>query len=113
MKGIALYNSDFFTIKENNELLKENITRILLTSQDERVMSQFGSKLTSYILEPANVLMEDVKGEIRKAINTWEPRVAIEAVDIEYTEYNKVEIHLQLINRDTLESFTYERILRL
>jgi len=112
MKGIGFYGEDFFTIKTDNDLIRENITRILLTSFGERVMSNFGSRLKEFIFDPDTVLQGDVNSEIRRAITRWEPRVDIQSIDAQMTENNKVEIVLSLINKETLEPFSYETIIR-
>lgn len=112
MKGLAIYNSDFVTIKEDIELIKENITRILLTLPSERVMSNFGCKLRAFLFEQSTVLQEEVESEIKKSISRWEPRVQINSLFITAVEANKAEIFLSLTYKETLEQFTYEKILR-
>lgn len=113
MKGIGFYEEDFFTIKENEALLRENITRILVTSPGEYTMSEFGCRLKEFIFDPEFVLEEDVKNEIRRAINRWEPRVEISEISAEMTNERTASIVLKLINKETLEPFTYEATLRL
>ena len=113
MKGISFYNTDFFNIKEGNNLIKENITRILLTQPGERINNpQFGSNLKSFIFDPENVLKNDVVRNLEKSINRWEPRVNIGYIDTKIIDQGKVEIHIELTNRNTLEEFTYETIIR-
>lgn len=113
MKGIGFYESDFFTVKENEALLRENITRILVTSPGEYTMSEFGCRLKEFIFEPEYVLEEDVKREIRRAISRWEPRVEINAIETEMTDPQTASIRIDFINRETLEPFTYEATIRL
>ncbi len=113
MKGVAYFGEDFFTIKEDVELLKESITRILLTVPGERVMSSFGSRFKEFIFEPETVLQEDVNSEIRKSINRWEPNVEVQSVTAEMVDNNKVKIFLSLVTKTSLETFTYEAIIRL
>ena len=113
MKGISLYNEDFFDIKEDNALLKENITRILLTQPGERVNNpQFGSRLKSFIFEPDNVLQNDVVRDLEKAIGRWEPRVDIGYINAEVVGNGRVNIYIELTNKLTLQEFTYETIIR-
>jgi uncharacterized protein len=114
MKGISFYGLDFFKRKEDENLLKENITRILLTNKGERVNKPlFGSNLKTYLFENSNVLLEDVENDIRNAITTWEPRVAINSLEVSMKNVNSAYILMELKNKETLQSFTYEVILRL
>lgn len=114
MKGIAFYGLDFFKRKTNNDLLKENITRILLTNRGERVNKpMFGSNLRTYLFESSNVLQEDVEEDIRESITSWEPRVSIKSLDIRMNGPNSAYIYLDLQNKETMQDFTYEVVLRL
>lgn len=112
MKGIAFYGDDFFLIKEGNELLRENITRILLTSKGERVMSRVASKLKEYLFDPESVLQEDVEDELRSTISKWEPRAQVNSVEAEMTDEHTATINLFLTNRETLENFQFNRVVR-
>lgn len=112
MKGIALYNSDFITIKSDIDLIKENITRILLTLPYERVMSIFGCRLREFLFEPNTVLQEELENEINKSISRWEPRVKIQQLQINAINTNSAEIILKLLYIETLEKFDYQQILR-
>ena len=114
MKGIAFYGLDFFKRKSGNELIKENITRILLTNRGERVNKPtFGSNLRTYLFENSNVLQEDVEEDIRRSISTWEPRVSVRSVDVSMRDPNSAYIFIDLRNRETMQNFTYEVVLRL
>lgn len=113
MKGVALYGEEFFIIKSDTDLIKENISRILLTLPGERVMNyDFGCKLKSYLFAPDLVLQEDVESEIKISITRWEPRVVVNSLTVETVDGNKVYIKLNLISRTTLEEFDYETIIR-
>jgi len=112
MKGIALYNSDFLSVKSNKNLIYESITRILLTEPGERVMSQFGCNLKRYLFEQANVFQSDVEDEVKRAIERWEPRVSVVGVLINTSIDNTAYIFIQLIIRETLEELNYETTLR-
>lgn len=113
MQGLGFFGEEFFIIKKENNLIKENITRILLTSNGERVMNpNFGCKLKSFLFNPDLVLKEDVINEITKSINRWEPRVEITKIDVDLFETGKLFIKIDLINRETLEEFGYETIIK-
>jgi len=111
MKGIAFYGQDFFIIKTDNELIKENISRILLTLPSERVMSSFGSLFKSFLFDQSNVLQEDVDNELKKSISRWEPRVVVNSASASIIDVNRASITLSLTNKTTLEPFTYNAIL--
>jgi len=113
MKGVAYFGEDFFTIKEDNDLIRESISRILLTVPQERVMSSFGCRLKEYIFDPSSVLQEEVISEIRRSIVRWEPGVEIQEITADMTSDNTVNIEVSLINKESLEPFTYEAIIRL
>lgn len=113
MKGLGFYGEDFFTIKTDNDLIRENISRILLTSPGERVMSSFGSTLKGFLFAPETALQDEVNTSIRKAIQRWEPRVEVVSVEAEMQDTNTANIVLKVVNKETLEPFTYEAIIRL
>ena len=113
MKGLGFYGEEFFTVKEDNDLIRENISRILLTTTGERVMSNFGSPLKGFLFAPETALQEEVNGAIKKAITRWEPRVEVVAVEAVMESAEKASIVLKVVNKETLEPFTYEAIIRL
>ena len=48
--GLGFYDKDFCRVIKSTELLKENITRILMTRPGERVNDlTYGSRLQEYI----------------------------------------------------------------
>jgi phage baseplate assembly protein W len=111
-KGVAFYGEDFFVLKSDNNLIFENITRILLTTPGERVLNiNFGCKLKTYIFQSNLILQSEVEDEIRSSIERWEPRVEILNITIETVEDRKVYLKLDLINKQTLEEMDYETIL--
>ena len=115
MKGLSFYNETFLTIKEDEEILKENINRILLTSLGERVNNPlFGSHLRAFLFDLGTVMREEVESDIVSSVQKWEPRVTINSIT---TEENQAEstftINIVCINNDTLEEFTFDQILRL
>jgi len=113
VRGIGIYNEDTFTTKEDLVLYKENITRILLTSPGERVCNQyFGSRLKNFLFEFDFIMQEEVDNEIRKAINRWEPRVNIIAIKTSRPDERTFHIKLVLEEKQTLERFEYERLIR-
>jgi phage baseplate assembly protein W len=65
--------------------VRESIQIILLTEWHERVMSpQFGGSLGLFLFEPNNVTTRHlIKDRIAKALAEWEPRIAVESVEVE------------------------------
>ena len=95
MKGVGFYESDFLKIKQEDDLIAESITRILMTSPGERVSRpEFGCELRKLIFESqADIYVDDVKRIINKAINRFEPRVNLKDIEInadENTLYVKI-----------------------
>jgi phage baseplate assembly protein W len=70
---------------EGEANVREAIQIILLTEWNERLMlPEFGGGLGRFLFEPNNVttrhLMQD---RIAKALARWEPRVAVESIEVE------------------------------
>jgi len=108
MKGIGIYGTDFLKIKEDQELVKENIRRILTTLPGEMVGNiKFGSRVREYIFNFSSVLVEDLEQVITSSILAWEKRVNILDIEIVldeiYKERLKVIIDLQL--KENLDEF--------
>ena len=108
MKGIGLHGNGFPVIKENAELVKENIKRILLTLPGENVGNlEFGSRVREFLFNFDFDIEEDIEQEIISSIGRWEPRVIVLGVTIEkYPEMTyifRIKIDLALVE-------TYERL---
>jgi phage baseplate assembly protein W len=112
MKGIGFYGEEFFKQKKDKELLRENITRILLTEPYERPFSAFGCNLKKFLFSSSFVLKEDIENDIISSIMTWEPRVDIKRVNVEMIDNKKIEVKLFLIIKSTLEPMTYEEVIK-
>jgi len=114
MKGIGFYNKAFLTIKEDNSNLEETITRILFTVPGERLNNPlFGSKLKTYLFDLETIMKEDVESEITYAINRWEPRIQVDKLTTWLEDERTMGIKLICTRIDTLEEFTYEKLVRL
>lgn len=111
MKGIGLYNLDFFKRKTDNDLIKESVTRILLTSKGERVNNpEFGSNLQRFLF--SNASFHDIEEEIFNSIARWEPRVSITNISTEWVSTDSIKVLLEFFNRESAEDFTYEITLK-
>lgn len=112
MKGPGLYGGSFYSIKEKEDLIRENIIRVLLTSPGERPMSSFGCKLKDFLLEQANVLREEAEEEVRKALQRWEPRISINNVFIDVVEERKARVKIDCIIKEDFRDFDFDTIIR-
>lgn len=65
--------------------VREAVQIILLTEWNERLMlPEFGGGLGRFLFEPNNVTTRHLmKDRIAKALARWEPRVAVESVEVE------------------------------
>ncbi len=112
MKGIAFYDLDFFKQKSDKDLLKESITRILLTSKGERLNNpEFGSNLQRFLFSQAE--FEEIEEDIKDSLARWEPRVSVQHIFTKMVEINSVKVSLVLYNRESTEIFSYEVVLNL
>jgi phage baseplate assembly protein W len=64
--------------------VKADLMQLLLTNPGERVMlPEFGTPLRELLFEPSNPLFaQRVRNAIIGAINLWEPRVVVLAIDV-------------------------------
>lgn len=65
--------------------MREAIYIILMTQLQERIMlPEFGGSLGLFLFEPNTVTTRHlIKDAITKALARWEPRIAVEAVQVE------------------------------
>ena len=117
MNGVALYGEDFFVIKKDQDLIKENITRILLTAPGERVNnSDFGSPLKDYLFEQESVVRNDISDRIKSSIERWEPRVKVNDLRLKETTLNSgvntLKIEIDILDKETLLEFTYDTLIK-
>ena len=73
---------------EGEANVREAIKVILLTDQRERLrLPNFGGSLTLYLFEPNTVTTRQlIRDRITKELAQWEPRVAVEDVQVEADE---------------------------
>ena len=111
MIGVGLYNTDFISLKQDEELIKENIIRILMTLPGEVAGNPtFGSRVREYLFNFESVLMEDMEQVIISSILKWEKRVNILGVTItkDDTQQEKILITLDLQLKENLDEFNLE-----
>lgn len=70
---------------EGEANVRESIRLLLMTQPGERVMRQdFGGGLGRFLFEPnIPATHQAIRAQIQKTLARWEPRVAVEAVQVE------------------------------
>lgn len=70
---------------EGSDNVRESIRIVLMTRQGERLFApEFGAGLDRWLFEPNTVTTRQViKDRIAKTLMEWEPRIAVESVDVE------------------------------
>lgn len=96
-----------FNISTDTQLLASNVKMILIVEPGERFMlPEYGTALRKFIFEPNDdTTSQDITTEIRRAIETWEPRVKIHAVDAVRNE-RTVSVGVICVSKLTQERFT-------
>lgn len=86
--------------KDEKELIKENIKRILTTRKGERVNNpEFGSRLKEFLFMP-QMYVDDLMLEIRSSIEQWEPRVKVKTCTLSSNvllQQDVVDVKLELL----------------
>jgi phage baseplate assembly protein W len=69
----------------DEDLIKESLIQIVLTSKGERVMRpEFGSGAFTYVFESNDQLLSSaVRNSVANAIGQFEPRVAVQRIDVQ------------------------------
>jgi hypothetical protein len=70
---------------EGDDNVRESIRIVLMTRRGERLFEpEFGAGLDRWLFEPNTVTTRQViKDRIMKSLIRWEPRIAVESVDVE------------------------------
>ena len=70
---------------DGSENIREAIRIILMTELGERInLPSFGAGLGRFLFEPnISTTHGQVKDRITKALTSWEPRIAVQSVDVE------------------------------
>jgi phage baseplate assembly protein W len=102
-RGLGFYNSDWFKIKKEKDLIYENIIRILMTSKGERVMRpDFGVGLNRSLFELVTPdTLQDIAIMIHTEIDAYEDKVTVDDVQTELTdERDAIKIHVFFSRKD-------------
>ena len=82
--------------KNEDELILENVKRILLTNRGERVMElEFGSDVRKYLFMP-EMRINDVLLEVKNSIERCEPRVKVLEATLKYSKDEECTIGVVL-----------------
>ena len=105
--GLVFYDKNGAVFSKTEEqLIGENIKRILTTRPGERVGEpEFGSHVLDYIFMP-QLSIDDLIAEIINSINTQEPRVTVNSCTLtSATQDDVVKINLDLtLNTENKEN---------
>ena len=93
MKGIGIDTPLFAEVKAYEDLIQESIRRILLTVPDERPMiPNFGVGVRQYLFSNMNRTQDTLYDSIVAQINTYEPRIILETININQIEDKKWQV---------------------
>jgi len=110
MKGIG-YGDDFFIIKKDEALIKEHITRMILTSNGERVGNySFGSNISNYLFNFSLLIKQDIEANFVDLLKNKMPDITISNFSVKSNQDIKtMYISFDIIKNETLEKFYYEQ----
>jgi uncharacterized protein len=74
----------FFHTQSGINQIKSDLLALLLTEPGERVMlPEFGTALKKFIFEQNDSsVLEQIRNEITRAISIWEPRIAVQNIEV-------------------------------
>jgi phage baseplate assembly protein W len=101
----------YFYSQEGVNQIKSDLLVLLLTNPGERVMNlDFGTPLRSLLFEPNDpYLHTQAKNMIIKSIKSWEPRIAVQNIEVT-SSVDKNSIN-NLDNQTELEHILFIRII--
>jgi phage baseplate assembly protein W len=78
--------------------VREVLLNILLTRPGERVQRpEFGAGLLNFVHQPNNETTRNlIGGVVRKSVQQWEPRILVEAVDVEPSPTRVADVHINI-----------------
>jgi uncharacterized protein len=90
---------------EYEEDIRQAVRIILETGRGERVMRpDFGAGLDDFLFEPINTTtLALIRHRVEEALVTWEPRIRIEAIDVEpnANQLSRIDIEIDYSVRAT------------
>lgn len=81
---ITKHPRGFFRTQSDVDQIKSDLLILLLTQPGERVMlPEFGTDLSKFFFEPNDSsVLDQIREEISRAISTWEPRIAVQNIEV-------------------------------
>ena len=108
--GIGFYDSEFFVIKKDRELVSESLRRIIMTNSGERINSPyFGVDLRGYLFEPQDdESKKQILSSVKNQIEQVENRVIIAAMSlIDNAEENSITLELKFALKSDASKTVY------
>jgi len=92
--------------------VKADLLVLLLTEPGERVMlPSFGTPLKQFFFEQNDsVIVDRVRAVIAESIRTWEPRIAVTAIDVTNSRRDMAPSLNPMDNRESLDHVVFIRI---
>lgn len=108
--GLSLENGKGISFSQNEvSFIVENIKRILSTRKGERVGEpDFGSDVKRYLFMP-QIRIDDLMAEIKRAIETQEPRVKVRSCTLTHAGIDEV-VNIKVVIT-ILDSITTEAVI--
>jgi phage baseplate assembly protein W len=81
---VTKHPNGLFRSQKGLNVVKGDLLILLLTNPGERVMlPSYGTNLRQYMFRPNNEsVAEEVRDEIIRAIDTWEPRITVDSIEV-------------------------------
>jgi len=91
--------------------IKADLLQLLMTNPGERVMTpDFGCALRKLCFEPLdNILTEQARDIIIAALTKWEPRIAVEAINVN-PDYDTSSLYINILFRDPMNIESIEQL---
>ena len=101
--------------KFDNNAIKQALRNVVLTNFYERPFRpSLGANLVSRLFDqPSPGMISEIRSEVRDAIETFEPRITLRQIIVEYNDVNqelKVEIEYSFLDNDDAIEITLERV---
>jgi phage baseplate assembly protein W len=101
--------------KFDNNAIKQALRNVVLTNFYERPFRpSLGANLVSRLFDqPSPGMISEIRSEVRDAITTFEPRITLRQIIVEYNDVNqelKVEIEYSFLDNDDAIEITLERV---
>jgi len=101
--------------KFDNNAIKQALRNVVLTNFYERPFRpSLGANLVSRLFDqPSPGMISEIRSEVRDAIETFEPRIILRQIIVEYNDVNqelKVEIEYSFLDNDDAIEITLERV---